>query len=779
MRPPALAPAVGGWRWGSSLWVKGALITALPAVCLVGVLVGMFVVEAQAARQDAGVDQVVQVQNATSAVLQLIVDAETGVRGYVATNDLSFLEPEAQARRQLPAALDRLNLLLDKQVGHEPGGAELRRDTVTDLQQLDRLKRLVPVSAGNRPQVASLARQGKATTDAIRANISKLLRYESALESRRSRARTASIALANQLTLLAALVALTGGIGGSGLLMTGIVRRVRRMQGNAALLAAGQPLAAGTDRGTDELAALARALDEASSLIRDQRHRLELALDVGRINIWEVDRQGRMTMRGDRADEYGTTMEAGLATLRPEHAQQVREGVAGVRRDGQPRDYEVQSARDGRWFAGRLMRSSESDVIAVSVDVTALRRAQDDLREVEVRRGLDALAASEQRGRYNALVIGSAGEGIAAIDRSGRCTSANPVAAAMLGYEIADLVGQDLHELAHHSHPDGSPYDPAGCALRQTATTGQPARVDHDVFWRRDGTRLPVSYTASPLTDGGTVRGAVVTFADVSDRTQAAKELEQTAAALRGAIRTGQMVLHYQPKIDLLSGACQSVEALVRWQREDQLIYPDEFISVAESTDVIGELTDWVINTAAQQISTWNAAGLELRVAVNLSALSLTDDHIVTVLTGATNSRQVPISQLEVEITESAAAQNPEAVVAVLAKLATLNVRTAIDDFGTGFSSLSYLKHLPVSALKIDKSFVMNMPQDTRDQAIVASTIHMAHSLGMAVIAEGVENDLVLRILRRATCDTGQGYHWSRPVPAEQLGNWYSTTYPG
>lgn len=777
MAGPSFARSAGRWR--SSLRVKGALVTALPAVCLAGVVAAMFVAEAQAVRRDAEVDQVVRVQTATSEVLQLVVDAETGVRGYVATNDPSFLGPEAQAREQLPVALDHLEMLLEQQVGVEPGGAELRRDISTDLQQLDRLKRLVPVAARNRLQVASVARQGNATTEAVRANISTLLRYERALDSSRSRARSASIALANRLSLLAALVAVTGGIGGSALLMSGIVRRVRRLQGNAALLAAGQPSVPEADRGSDELAALARALDEASALISDQRHRLELALEVGRINIWEVDRQGRMTMRGDRAEQYGATMEAGLATLRPEHAQQVRDGVAGVRRDGLPRDYEVQSARDGRWFAGRLMRSSDSDVIAVSVDVTALRQAQDDLREAEVRRGLDALAASEQRGRYNALVIGSAGEGIAAIDRSGRCTSANPVAAAMLGYEVADLVGADLHALAHHSHPDGSPYDPADCALRQTAMTGQPVRVDRDVFWRRDGTRLPVSYTASPLTDGGTVRGAVVTFADVSERTQAVKELEQTAAALRSAIRAGQMVLHYQPKIDLLSDSCRSVEALVRWQRDDQLIYPDEFIAVAESADVIGELTDWVISAAAQQISTWNAAGLELRVAVNLSALSLTDEHIVSVLTSAAASRQIPVSQLEVEITESAAAQNPEAVVAVLARLATLNVRTAIDDFGTGFSSLSYLKHLPVSALKIDKSFVMNMPQDTRDQAIVASTVHMAHSLGMAVIAEGVENELVLRILRRATCDAGQGYHWSRPVAAEQLLSWYATTYPG
>jgi EAL domain-containing protein (putative c-di-GMP-specific phosphodiesterase class I) len=127
---------------------------------------------------------------------------------------------------------------------------------------------------------------------------------------------------------------------------------------------------------------------------------------------------------------------------------------------------------------------------------------------------------------------------------------------------------------------------------------------------------------------------------------------------------------------------------------------------------------------------------------------------------------------LEVEITETVLAANADAAVTVLAELASLGVNSAIDDFGTGFSSLSYLKHLPVKGLKIDKSFVMNMPQDSRDQAIVAATVHMAHSLGMQAIAEGVENDLVLRMLRRAECDIGQGYLWMRPAPATTLARW-------
>ncbi len=263
-----------------------------------------------------------------------------------------------------------------------------------------------------------------------------------------------------------------------------------------------------------------------------------------------------------------------------------------------------------------------------------------------------------------------------------------------------------------------------------------------------------------------------MTFTGTSGRRHADDEVERSGARLRRAIRDGALVLHYQPKIDLPTGRCDAVEALVRWQREDRLIYPDEFIAVAERCGVIGEVTDWVIDAAAGQISAWNAMGRDLRVAVNLSALSLTDDHIIRDLRDAAKNHRPPVSQFEVEITESGAAQIPEAVIAVLSQLRATNVRTAIDDFGTGYSSLSYLKHLPVSAIKIDKSFVMNMPQDPRDKAIVTSTVHMAHSLGLTVVAEGVEDEHILGILLRTGCDTGQGYLLSRPVSAEHLTRW-------
>ena len=750
-----------------SLRLRGALVVALPSLALLVALTTLLLVVRQDRKLDEGVTQTVQVHNAADQILELAGEAESGVRGYLATGDKRLLQSTASARAALPAAVTALETLLDAQDGTEPG-----RDTIrpTVERALRRLQSLVDAGTSTAPDLGP----ERASMDSLRTQVGTLREHELQMERTRRDLRSDTNSAMARRSLVLGAVALLAGVGGSAVLMGRIVSRVRRLEHQAHKLAAGATLLPATDDGPDELGSLATALHEASSLIDDQRRRLQLALEVGRINVWEVDGVGRMHMQGDRADEYGATMEAGLATLRPAHAQLVRDAVAQVRATGEPRDYEVQSARDGRWFAGRIMQSSETDTIAVSVDVTALREAQEELRHSEVLRASEALAASEQRGRLNALVIGSAGEGIVALDTHGVCTSINPAAAAMLGYEVADLVGQDFHARCHHSHPDGTPYPPFACPLRRAATTGEAARVEHEVFWRADGTRLPVDYVASPLSDNGRLHGAVITFTDTSERRAVDAEQERQAARLRRGIDAGELLLHYQPKVDLMLGGCRSVEALVRWDRGSELVYPDAFIPAAERGGVIGRMTEWVLDAAAQQAATWRDAGRELRIAVNLSALSLATDEIVNVLVDAADRHAIPPALLEVELTESAAAANPDAVVAVLAQFAALGVRAALDDFGTGFSSLSYLKHLPLTALKIDKSFVMNMPQEPRDQAIVASTVHMAHSLGVRVVAEGVETEQVLQILRRAHCDLGQGYFWSRPVDAAELDRWFA-----
>ena len=238
---------------------------------------------------------------------------------------------------------------------------------------------------------------------------------------------------------------------------------------------------------------------------------------------------------------------------------------------------------------------------------------------------------------------------------------------------------------------------------------------------------------------------------------------------LRQAIYENQLELYYQPKVDLKTSRIIGVEALIRWNHKERgFIPPDEFIPMAEQTGLIRPLTYWVIKSAIAQHESWYDAGINLVVSINLSMHNLHDADFISELEKLLEETSVPNTSFEFEITESTIMSDPDYVVKVLDKLGSLDVSLAIDDFGTGYSSLSLLKKLPVHTLKIDKSFVMDMATDSDDKAIVQSIIDMAHTLGLNVIAEGVENGTVTKQLAELGCDEIQGYYISRPLPAEQ-----------
>lgn len=239
---------------------------------------------------------------------------------------------------------------------------------------------------------------------------------------------------------------------------------------------------------------------------------------------------------------------------------------------------------------------------------------------------------------------------------------------------------------------------------------------------------------------------------------------------LRQAIFEDQLELYYQPKVDLKVSRIIGVEALIRWNHPERgFIPPDEFIPMAEQSTLIRPLAYWVIKSAIAQHEKWYASGVNTIVAINLSMHNLHDADFILELERLLEETVVPNTSFEFEVTESAIMSDPEYVVKVLDKLGALNVSVAVDDFGTGYSSLSLLKKLPVHTLKIDKSFVMDMADDSDDRAIVHSIIDMSHTLGLNVIAEGVENGTVTRQLAELGCDYIQGYYISRPVPAAQV----------
>jgi diguanylate cyclase (GGDEF)-like protein/PAS domain S-box-containing protein len=240
------------------------------------------------------------------------------------------------------------------------------------------------------------------------------------------------------------------------------------------------------------------------------------------------------------------------------------------------------------------------------------------------------------------------------------------------------------------------------------------------------------------------------------------------------AIRESQLKVYYQPKISLDNQDVVGVEALARWIHPSLgFISPSEFIPIAEMSDMINEMTEWVLDESLRQVCQWQRKGLPLKVAVNISARNLLNESIVQKIEYLLTQYQLRPSSLELEITETTIMKNAEYALSLLTKINQLGVDLSIDDFGTGYSSLSYLKKLPVKWLKIDYAFIINMLEDEQDQIIVNSTINMAHNLGLSVVAEGVENKEVLTKLSSMQCEQAQGFYFARPMPAEQFEDWY------
>ncbi len=249
-------------------------------------------------------------------------------------------------------------------------------------------------------------------------------------------------------------------------------------------------------------------------------------------------------------------------------------------------------------------------------------------------------------------------------------------------------------------------------------------------------------------------------------------------AELRTAIEENQLVLYYQPRLDLNESCVASVEALVRWQHpEHGMIPPDQFIPLSEQRGLIGPLTEWVIQHALEQHKEWyNTHGINLKVAVNLSSRVLYDLYLPNKIEKFLINAQLPPAALGLEITEEATMVDPERAMLILKRLDEMGVTLSIDDFGTGHSSLGYLKRLPVDEIKIDRSFVMEMEESDNDAKIVHATIDLSHNLGLKVVAEGVETATSLTMLKTLNCDYAQGFHVSEPIPADELLNWLSET---
>lgn len=245
---------------------------------------------------------------------------------------------------------------------------------------------------------------------------------------------------------------------------------------------------------------------------------------------------------------------------------------------------------------------------------------------------------------------------------------------------------------------------------------------------------------------------------------------------LRQAVDHDQLELYYQPKLDLLDNAVVSVETLIRWNHPQRgLVSPGLFIPFAEHTGAIRMVTRWVIRAAVLQCSIWQSKGINLVVSLNISTRDLLDRELPGFLQAELQRNSVTPERLCLEITESALMEDPDYALSTVRKLHEMGVKLAIDDYGTGYSSLAYVKNLPVNELKIDRAFIMNMLSQDKDTAIVRSTMELGHNLGLNIVAEGVETTEQLNHLREIGCDYAQGYLISRPLPVTELEEWLTS----
>ena len=307
-------------------------------------------------------------------------------------------------------------------------------------------------------------------------------------------------------------------------------------------------------------------------------------------------------------------------------------------------------------------------------------------------------------------------------------------------------------------------------ASRSRASTSRSARASGSRSSREHGQDAGtlLRHADVAMYQAKTSRSGHAFYAHEEDRNT--RERLELIGELRDAVTLGQLVVHYQPIVDLATGAVTEVEALVRWQHPERgLLAPGEFVPLAEQTGVMRQLTDHVLETALAQGEQWRSEGLDIGVAVNVSASTLLEAGWADAVTAALERWSTPPARLRIEITEDALLVDQERGLAVVRCLGDAGVGVSLDDFGTGFSSLALLKQLAVDELKIDRSFVDNALDDSADAAIVQAVAGLARQLGLRAVAEGVEDEATLRAVAEWGATYAQGYYLSRPVPAAEL----------
>ena len=431
-------------------------------------------------------------------------------------------------------------------------------------------------------------------------------------------------------------------------------------------------------------------------------------------------------------------------------------------------------AENGRWEGERTIRGKDGTETPVHLRVTTIR---DDRGEPAGLVGVCVDISHEVAARHDLVrahdhlraVTDSMAEGLITLDPLGRVTFVNRAARLMLGWTADELQGEVMHDLVHRHRRDGREFPLADCPIFQVQHSGEESRTVDDLFVRRDGSELEVAYTATPLREAGRADGVVVVFEDVTERRAAEREegerLERLAwvGRIREGLERSSFRPYAQPIIDLGTGAIVEHELLVRMIAEDsRAIAPGEFLPTAEEHGLIVEIDKLMLEHAIRLTEGGN--GLTL----NLSGQTMAAPNTAEYFTRRLRESGIDPSLLIVEVTETALIANERAAKRFLSSISELGCRFALDDFGTGYGGFTYLKHLPVDLLKIDREFVGDLTTNNASRRVVAAVVELARGFGQKTIAEGVEDEETAAILQGLGVDFGQGYLYGRPAPAEE-----------
>ena len=557
----------------------------------------------------------------------------------------------------------------------------------------------------------------------------------------------------------------------------------------------------------------------AEEALRVSQERLQLALEAANISVWEYDvSSGHVAfsrqlgpMLGYAAEEVPAHVDAWEELVHPTDRKKLRSELARHFRGETPNiDVEFRiRAKDQSWrWLQTLGRAVKRDAAGRALRMSGTHREVTELKkfqhELEYRANYDSLTGLGNKD----LLVDRLGHAIALADRKrlkcallyldlDRFKVINDSLGHSAGDELLKVVaarltqcvrasdqvarlGGDEFAVVLHEIEDATVI--AGIAQKILDALDQPLRIGtHEAF-----TSASIGVAVFP--DDGADHQALLKNADAAmyrakeagrnqvcfyteEFNRGAVERLQLEADLRGALIREEFELHYQPRVDLVSGRITSVEALVRWRRpETGLVPPAAFIPLAEETGLIVPIGALVLRLACRQMRMWRDAGhLNMRVAVNLSARQFRDPHLTEQISAILAATGLEGRHLELEITETSAMQDPENSKRVLEGLKALGITQAIDDFGTGYSSLAYLKRFPIDFLKIDRSFIDGLPSDEHDTNIVRAIIALGKSLDLTLIAEGVETEEQRAFLAAHGCHEMQGYLFCKPRPAVEL----------